>query len=405
MHLYLYMFGKLFALVATVHAVPTPQTWGIGTGQEYLDYSETTTPQGTRKGYAIPKGPPPTTSPSPTLTPPPCSNFQELISPPPGMVTRPPPQKGYQPPRCPPSTTARTVPPPTTTTRRTTTTTRRTTTTTTRRTTTPTLTIPTTVSPCRPVTLPPCFQTTLPPCPLVTTRSPIIQTTQHSKGYARPVVQDSSSSRDYFKESSRLENDQETNGPGSNGIQFGDEDQAPQGLNVLRKQRRNQMRLYGSFLKGDSALDAGQGYHSSNQAQYTRKRNPRFERRSTQINSTIRMNTFDEQNDNILDSVDQDVKLRESRLDEEELYRNFYGIGGTEKKRLGSALQIILGNIENSPVQQTNQIRQTMEKPSMKEKDNLNHEDVAGPEEFILMELRSQPEEMIPKQRSYNAPA
>ena len=35
----------------------------------------------------------------------------------------------------------------------------------------------------------------------------------------------------------------------------------------------------------------------------------------------------------------------------------------------------------------------------MKEKDNLNHEDVAGPEEFVLMELRSQPEEMIPKQR------
>ena len=35
----------------------------------------------------------------------------------------------------------------------------------------------------------------------------------------------------------------------------------------------------------------------------------------------------------------------------------------------------------------------------MTEKDNLNHEDVAGPEEFILMELRSQPEEMIPKQR------
>ena len=58
-------------------------------------------------------------------------------------------------------------------------------------------------------------------------------------GYARPVVQDSSSSRDYFKESSRLQNewsfpDQETNGPGSSGIQFGDEDHAPQGLNVLR---------------------------------------------------------------------------------------------------------------------------------------------------------------------------
>ena len=32
MHLYFAMFGKLFALVATVHAVPTPQTWGIGTG-------------------------------------------------------------------------------------------------------------------------------------------------------------------------------------------------------------------------------------------------------------------------------------------------------------------------------------------------------------------------------------
>ena len=31
MHLYFAMFGKLFALVATVHAVPTPHTWGIGT--------------------------------------------------------------------------------------------------------------------------------------------------------------------------------------------------------------------------------------------------------------------------------------------------------------------------------------------------------------------------------------
>ena len=62
-------------------------------------------------------------------------------------------------------------------------------------------------------------------------------------GYARPVVQDSSFTRDNLKESSRLGNEwnfpdqelvQETNEPGSNGIQFGDEDQAPQGLNVLR---------------------------------------------------------------------------------------------------------------------------------------------------------------------------
>jgi len=406
-----------------------PQGWDRGTGMEYLFLTETTTPQGNSKGYPLPKGtPPPTVRPTPppttAPTPPPCPNYQALVGAPPGMATPPPSEKGYQPPRCPP--------PPTTTTRRPTTTRRTTTThrTTTRRTTTTTRPTP---PPCYTTTPtpPPCYQTTPPPCPLQTTTTttttarpcyqttlppcqttplPIIQTTQHSKGYPHPVRSESSASSQpqnsrTARTLARVHNrnseyrlrgsnavpvhtrhsappigsegnfDDQSWTSGEEGSYFG-ELPPPQGVNTLSEMRENQLRHYNTFNLGEGGNGAtytspgGEGgnaaeYTSSGDHGYLTARQPeRFERRSLR----------------------QDV-LFQARRQSQNIPRRLislphsYGRGGSDKRGLSTALAVLLKNSS-----QANRRTPVMSRT-------------------LSEAARNIPEEVVLHTRSFNAPA